>query len=73
MTRRATQIAIGRDRLQRFRIIKSCACGQTFVQAQWEKLDLVGTPVYEWGEKQELRNCVCGSTLAIITEKGRPE
>jgi len=36
-------------------------------------LHFVGYQHYEWGEVQELRNCVCGSTLVVVVIEGEPE
>jgi hypothetical protein len=35
---------------------------------EWRKLPLCGYQFHPWGEYQELRNCTCGSTLAISSE-----
>lgn len=44
---------------------KRCGCGVVHWSTSWETLKLVGTASYEPGELLELRNCGCGSTLAI--------
>jgi Protein of unknown function (DUF5661) len=50
---------------------KQCrSCGRTHSDAQWAKLPLVGHQVIgpypdDPGEVLELKNCQCGSTLAI--------
>jgi DnaJ-class molecular chaperone len=46
---------------------KKCACGATYNTRTWEKLDLVGT-MEDDVETIELRNCMCGSTLAVVVE-----
>jgi hypothetical protein len=48
-------------------IVKVCKCGQKFTETQWRALPLVGKMDYEEdGDKRlELRNCPCGSTIAI--------
>jgi hypothetical protein len=33
----------------------------------------VGTQTHEWGEVQELRNCVCRTTLVLVLEKGEDQ
>jgi len=54
-------------------VIKKCSCGRTYTKAQWKKLPFVGYQKYEWGEVQEMRNCVCGSTMVIVIIEGDPE
>ncbi len=44
--------------------IKACGCGRAFTANDWSKLRLVGEHLDEV-ERQELRDCVCGSTIAI--------
>jgi hypothetical protein len=53
--------------LGRATIVKSCKCGQRFTQMQWNSLPNVGRmDLEEDGDKRlELRNCPCGSTIAI--------
>jgi hypothetical protein len=48
-------------------IVKVCKCGQRFTQKQWNSLQNVGRmDLEEDGDKRlELRNCPCGSTIAI--------
>ncbi len=43
---------------------KRCACGNPYSRSQWQKLALVGYQADEV-ETLELRDCTCGSTLAI--------
>lgn len=65
--RRVTEI-IGRGQENPARrIFKRCRCGRTFTKAQWEELPYVGVqPTYdERGSMLELRNCPCGSTIAV--------
>lgn len=50
--------------------IKKCGCGRRFSRAQWDALTYVGridTPADAYGpaESCELRNCSCGSTIAL--------
>jgi len=45
-------------------VIKRCACGAAFTQRQWNALKLVGYHSDDV-EELELRNCGCGSTIAI--------
>lgn len=53
------------------KVIKVCTkCGNTFTKAQWERLPQIGLQVIPaWKDEPEeildLRNDVCGSTLAI--------
>lgn len=49
---------------------KKCGCGLSYSRETWTRLALVGTqyvPADAFGpaEAIELRNCACGSTLAI--------
>jgi hypothetical protein len=39
-------------------------CARSFTQAEWAALPLLGVQVFP-DEKLELRNCPCGSTLAV--------
>lgn len=52
---------------------KRCSCGRAYTQEQWLKLP--GKKIWElpWGEVQELRNCPCRSTMAIVLVEGDPE
>jgi hypothetical protein len=43
---------------------KKCSCGRTHDAADWTMLHLVGWQTIG-DERLELRNCACGSTLAI--------
>lgn len=43
---------------------KACACGAIWWPARFRALVYVGEWAFE-GESLELRNCVCGSTIAI--------
>ncbi len=47
------------------RPFKMCTCGRTFDARAWAKLALCGT-LEDDAETLELRNCPCGSTLAIV-------
>jgi hypothetical protein len=42
---------------------KACACGETWSREHWDELTPVGR--YLADEWLELRNCVCGKTLAV--------
>jgi hypothetical protein len=48
-------------------IVKKCRCGLEYTEALWNKLPLVGRQDLE-DEELELRNCVCTSTLALVTK-----
>lgn len=59
---------------------KSCSCGLSYTEQQWERLPVAkskghmdGRITYPWGEIHELRNCVCGSTMAFVVADGDPE
>lgn len=54
-------------------VFKKCACGRTYTEEEWKQLYLLGYQRWEWGEEQEMRNCVCGSTMVIVTVEGDPE
>ena len=47
---------------------KRCACGNQYTMAQWNMLRLVGHQDYDedGDNKLELRDCTCGSTIAVI-------
>jgi hypothetical protein len=47
---------------------KKCACGHEISEAEWETLHYVGlqkVPADYGIPDLELRNCVCGSTIAV--------
>lgn len=44
-----------------------CACGR---ESTWTDLPNIGEQVMPWGERLELRNCPCGSTLSVTIEPG---
>jgi hypothetical protein len=55
---------------------KPCGCGLVYEKKQWRELDLVGmtegtdsTCGKRYGPDLELRNCVCGSTIAVPVEE----
>lgn len=56
-------------------VIKTCACGRAYDAEGWARLPLAGTGEWRlpWGEVQELRNCACGSTIAIVLEPGEAD
>jgi hypothetical protein len=45
--------------------MKRCACGVGHTADGWRRLRLLGVQDLGDGERAELRNCICGSTLAI--------
>jgi len=45
--------------------IKRCSCGACYTEQQWESLPIVGDQGDDV-EDIELRNCTCGSTIAIV-------
>jgi len=54
-----------------FRWPKACRCGEAWAREAWAKLILVGhTEAPDEGEI-ELRNCTCGSTLAVPRDATR--
>ena len=44
---------------------KACSCGATYDYFDWAQLPLVGTMDDGAGGAILMRNCVCGSTLAV--------
>ena len=50
---------------------KVCACGRGYNVAHWLGLPLVGYNTYIWCG--EIRNCVCGSSLMVVTRKKPPQ
>lgn len=51
-------------------IIKKCGCGHSYTLQGWRRLDLRGyMGDSDYGmEMMELRNCACGSTLAVLVD-----
>lgn len=46
--------------------VKTCACGRSFGSKGWNLLDYVGIHKDEPPHPDlELRNCICGSTIAV--------
>ena len=49
---------------------RHCACGLRWTLAEFRKLELVGyQPERGYPYKLEMRNCTCGSTIAIEVDK----
>lgn len=46
-------------------VIRRCGCGQAHSRSGWASLRYVGPMDDGAGGRLELRNCRCGSTLAI--------
>jgi hypothetical protein len=46
-------------------VVHICSCGATYTRVAWLALPFVGTQCDE-AEHLELRNCVCGSTRAVV-------
>lgn len=46
-------------------VLKACRCGRTFDATEWRELRLVCLMDDGEGGLLELRNCPCGSTVAI--------
>jgi hypothetical protein len=49
-------------------IIKECSCGRSYLSGSWRALRLIGyidNGRDAAGEVLELRNCTCGSTIAL--------
>ena len=49
---------------------KLCGCGRLYELQEWEKLHYVGD-MDDTVEVLEMRNCVCGSTIAIVIGTSR--
>lgn len=47
---------------------KRCGCGASYTTLTWQRLPFVGT-MEDDVETIELRNCACGSTLAIVVDR----
>lgn len=47
---------------------KACACGLTHSEPAWLKLPLVGHCDDGDGGVLEMRNCACGSTIAVVCD-----
>ncbi len=45
-------------------------CGRRYTLKRWNRLPNARLWKMPWGEVQELRECVCGSTLSIILLEG---
>lgn len=45
-------------------VVKACGCGRTYTAEEWAALELVGIMADDV-ETIELRNCPCGSTIAV--------
>jgi hypothetical protein len=46
-------------------LFKQCSCGCSYTRGQWEGLHYVGRQA-DPEETLELRNCPCGSTMAVV-------
>jgi hypothetical protein len=44
---------------------KRCACGAVYSREKWMELPLVGRLNAAENDHLEIRNCVCGSSLAV--------
>jgi len=51
-------------------IVKTCRCGRTYTQSEWEQLPSIGIQKLSPGEGLELRNCQCRSTLSMPVQFG---
>lgn len=54
-------------------VVKVCACGAAFTAKAWAELPLCGVlpDAGPNGEEAEMRNCACGSTIAVLVEEVR--
>lgn len=53
-------------------IVKTCRCGKRYTAAEWEKLHYVGV-MGDDVERIELRDCTCGSTVAVVLTSKEPK
>lgn len=55
------------------RIVKHCDCGAGYTKECWADLPYLGR-LQAFGDMAaiELRNCVCGSTIAVKVDDGPP-
>jgi hypothetical protein len=51
-------------------IAAKCGCGRVYTRAEWEKLRFVGWQ-HDGEERIELRNCDCGSTFVLLSDRAR--
>ena len=49
-------------------IKKACGCGARYTATAWQALPLQGIQPLEGEPSLEMRNCPCGSTLAVEVE-----
>jgi hypothetical protein len=54
----------------KYATLKRCACGATYTRKQWRDLPRVGEQYGNGNAVLELRNCKCGSTLAVEITRG---
>jgi hypothetical protein len=52
---------------ERMSDVKVCGCGRTYTAEQWSTLEMVGR-MFDVEETIELRNCPCGSTIAVTVD-----
>jgi hypothetical protein len=52
---------------------KTCSCGRSYTQDEWEQLPNRKLWELPWGEVLEMRDCVCRSTISIVLAPGKPE
>lgn len=52
---------------------KKCSCGRTYTPETWKQLPNPKSWKLPWREEQELRDCACGSTIAVLLVVGDPE
>lgn len=56
------------DSIEPLVFLKECSCGATHTLGEWVKLPLVGHCEDGGGGTLELRNCRCGSTIAVVCD-----
>lgn len=54
-------------------VVKTCGCGSELTAEAWSALPFVGIQDLGEGERAELRNHDCGSTIAIELSPGDGE
>jgi hypothetical protein len=66
-------VTVEADPFAAARFPKVCSCGVEYGRRQWCGLELLGRMADEF-EEMELRNCcLCGSSLALVTQVFKEE
>lgn len=54
-------------------VLKACGCGLSYTRVQFDELFRLADWSFPWGDTMEMRNCTCGSTLALPLHVATPE